>query len=441
MGSPYRNSRPPSPDRIPLTPRSSTDSLPPSTTPSSSSDTQHPQQKQLPTKLIRLNTNDSSYSDSEEEYRDGEPRLSLYDASWSEEPSSSNGGGGGGGERRSSFDRQRDRRRRNRRIYGGGRHRHSPGDQESEDEDDGGGGDEDMGVGEVAGLITAGTLSPLPLLVPYACFTLTPALFVPLLALSGILAWASAVALGVQGRYVGARSYPGLASAVFPHRFKLHLLGEFLASSFVLGGSIVRTTLGVVAGAEVVVDLVVPERRRRDWERTVAVGVISLIWVSYSSLSLPLMISIYSPRFRNIARRPLDSTTTTSTSRPIQPILESNSPPLLSTRLDLFPLTPTSPPLDFPSPLALARFTSQTPLDRTSPPPFLFLRIRFLATRITHPRYPPKTSQSRFLFLPQLTSIHSPDFFRPIPCSNRRRRCFTMACDPPHSLFTQFDKS
>lgn len=76
------------------------------------------------------------------------------------------------------------------------------------------------------------------------------------------------------------RSYPGLASAVFPHRFKLHLVGEFLASSFVLGGSLVRTTLGVVAASEVVVDLLVPERRRRDWERTVAVGVISLIWVS-----------------------------------------------------------------------------------------------------------------------------------------------------------------
>jgi hypothetical protein len=80
--------------------------------------------------------------------------------------------------------------------------------------------------------------------------------------------------------YFPGRSYPGLASAVFPHRFKLHLVGEFLASSFVLGGSLVRTTLGVVAASEVVIDLLVPERRRRDWERTVAVGVISLIWVS-----------------------------------------------------------------------------------------------------------------------------------------------------------------
>lgn len=78
------------------------------------------------------------------------------------------------------------------------------------------------------------------------------------------------------------RSFPALASGVFPHRFKLHKLGEFLAAAFVLGGSIVRTALGVVAAAEVVVDLLVPERRRRDWEREIAVGVISLVWVSSS---------------------------------------------------------------------------------------------------------------------------------------------------------------
>lgn len=52
-----------------------------------------------------------------------------------------------------------------------------------------------------------------------------------------------------------------------------------------------RTTLGVVAAAEVAVDLVVPERRRRDWERTVAVALISLVWVSRSRsplLPIPL---------------------------------------------------------------------------------------------------------------------------------------------------------
>ncbi|GAA6020485.1 hypothetical protein JCM11491_001369 [Sporobolomyces phaffii] len=246
-------------EQIALTPRSSTDSLP----------TRSPPAASPPSRLIRIDTRVGDDQDDGDGH--DHPRLSLYDASWPEDPDDP---------ARDSAELKRDRRRRNRRIYGGGRHRHAGDhDVEQDDEDDGGGGNEDMSVGEVAGLIVAGTLSPLPLLVPYACFTLTPAWFVPLLALSGVLAWASAVALGVQGRYVGARSYPGLASAVFPHRFKLHLVGEFLASSFVLGGSIIRTTLGVVAASEVVVDLLIPERRRRDWERTVAVGVISLLWL------------------------------------------------------------------------------------------------------------------------------------------------------------------
>ncbi|GAA5875886.1 hypothetical protein JCM1840_002964 [Sporobolomyces johnsonii] len=189
--------------------------------------------------------------------------------------------------------RDRDRRKRNRRVYGGGRHRHAAGDSDDDDddEDSGGGGTGDMGVGEVGALVLAGALSPLPLLLPSACYALSPALFVPLLAISGALGWASAVIVGVEGRYVGARSYPALASAVFPHRFKLYRLGELLASAFILGGSIVRTTLGVVAGAEVTVDLLVPERRRRDWERTVAVGVISAIWL-FVPLFLPPLLRL-----------------------------------------------------------------------------------------------------------------------------------------------------
>ncbi|GAA5901479.1 uncharacterized protein JCM6883_000224 [Sporobolomyces salmoneus] len=291
-GSPYRTPKElDTTDRderegFPLTPRSSTDSL------SRNNNTEPPHAR---SKLIRLDSGDSYDDDEEEGGSSQRPRLTLYDASWSEDPTA----GEDNDLDRDSIDRRRERRRRNRRIYGGGRHSHADGaeDGEQDDEDDGGGGNQDMTVGEVAGLITAGTLSPLPLLVPYACFNLTPALFVPLLALSGLLAWASAVALGIQGRYVGARSYPGLASAVFPHRFKLHLVGEFLASSFVLGGSIVRTTLGVVAASEVVVDLVVPERRRRDWERTVAVGLISLIWLVVPLILPPLLrlLGLYDP--------------------------------------------------------------------------------------------------------------------------------------------------
>ncbi|GAA5998936.1 uncharacterized protein JCM10292_005808 [Rhodotorula paludigena] len=141
---------------------------------------------------------------------------------------------------------RRERRRRARRMYGGGRHRHARvfGAEDGEDEaaeDEEGEGEGAItvgdvgGVGEVAGLVMAGS------------------------------------------------SFPALASGVFPHRFKLHKLGEFLAAAFMLGGSIVRTALGVVAAAEVVVDLLVPERRRRDWEREIAVGVISFVWVSSQS--------------------------------------------------------------------------------------------------------------------------------------------------------------
>ncbi|GAA5929835.1 hypothetical protein JCM3775_006567 [Rhodotorula graminis] len=197
----------------------------------------------------------------------------------------------------------REQRRRMRRMYGGGRHRHrglhAPGagwDAESvAAEDDEGEGEgavragEGGRVGEVAGMITAAALSPFPLLLPLACSQLGPALFVPLLFLASALAWLGGVVIGVEGRYVGARSFPGLASGVFPHRFKLHKVGEVLAAAFVLGGSIVRTALGVVATAEIVVDVVVPERRRRDWERGVAVGVVCLTWLLVPLLLRPLL--------------------------------------------------------------------------------------------------------------------------------------------------------
>ncbi|GAA5903459.1 hypothetical protein JCM8208_001925 [Rhodotorula glutinis] len=198
---------------------------------------------------------------------------------------------------------ERERRRRMRRMYGGGRHRHrglhAPGagwDAESvAAEDDEGEGEgavragQGAGVGEVAGMILAASLSPFPLLLPLACSQLGPGLFVPLLLFASALAWLGGVVIGVEGRYVGARSFPGLASGVFPHRFKLHKVGEVLAAAFVLGGSIVRTALGVVATAEIVVDVVVPEHRRRDWERGIAVGVVCLTWLLVPLLLRPLL--------------------------------------------------------------------------------------------------------------------------------------------------------
>ncbi|GAA5993215.1 hypothetical protein JCM10908_004511 [Rhodotorula pacifica] len=212
---------------------------------------------------------------------------------------------------------RREHRRKARRMYGGARHQHSslllhspaaPHDTfdldddplaaaddssfnllvgEEEEQDGSGGAGEHLHLSsssELAGLVLAANLSPFPLLAPYACAQLSAGLFVPLLALAAGLGWLAATVVSIQGRYVGARSYPALASGVFPHRFKLHKLGEFLASLFVLGGSLVRTILGIVASAEVAVDLLVPERRRRDWEREVAVGVVGAVWVSVFEL-------------------------------------------------------------------------------------------------------------------------------------------------------------
>ncbi|GAA6021390.1 hypothetical protein JCM10207_002034 [Rhodosporidiobolus poonsookiae] len=176
---------------------------------------------------------------------------------------------------------RRERRRRERRTYGGARHRHGRGGESEDDDGELDGGEEGgagLGVSEVGAAVMAGTLSPFPLLVPLACARLGPALFVPLLAVATGLAWLSGVVVGAEGRYVGARSFPALASAVFPHRLKLHLLGELLAALFVLAGSVVRTALGVVAAAEVAVDLLVPEQRRRDWERETAVVGICAVW-------------------------------------------------------------------------------------------------------------------------------------------------------------------
>ncbi|GAA5993953.1 hypothetical protein JCM11641_007596 [Rhodosporidiobolus odoratus] len=182
---------------------------------------------------------------------------------------------------------RRERRRRERKVYGGGRHAHG-----GEDDDELEGGEEGSGelsVGEVGGMVLAGSLSPTPLLLPLAAARLGPTLFVPLLALAAALGWLSAVTVGVEGRYVGARSFPALASAVFPHRFKLHLVGELLASVYVLLGSVLRTTLGVVAAAEVAVDLIVPDRKRRDWERLLAVLSVCGAWFLIPLVIPPLL--------------------------------------------------------------------------------------------------------------------------------------------------------
>ncbi|GAA6041786.1 hypothetical protein JCM8097_007160 [Rhodosporidiobolus ruineniae] len=225
-----------------------------------------------------------------------------------------------------SAEHRRERRRRERRVYGGGRHRHGAGRGEEGEYDEGGErGSGDMGVGEVGGLVLAGSLSPTPLLLPFACARLGPALFVPLLALAGLLGWLSALVIGAEGRYVGARSFPALASAVFPHRLKLHLLGELLASLFVVLASLVRTTLDVVAAAEVAVDLVVPEHRRRDWEREVVVVGVCAVWLLVP-LVLPPLLRLLSldPFFPSLC----SSSSSTSPSARYSRLASTSSPDL-----------------------------------------------------------------------------------------------------------------
>ncbi|ORY59013.1 hypothetical protein BCR35DRAFT_309333 [Leucosporidium creatinivorum] len=165
---------------------------------------------------------------------------------------------------------------RNRRVYGGGRH------------GEGLQGGSRTTV-EVAGMILAGTLSPTPLLLPHAAALLGLPLFLPLLFLTGGLSWFAYIVLGVEARYVGSRSWPSLTSAVFPHRFNAHRVGELLASLLVFLGSIARGVLGVVAASEVVIDLFVPAGGRRWWERVIVVGVIALVWVLLPLVFLPLI--------------------------------------------------------------------------------------------------------------------------------------------------------
>ena len=138
------------------------------------------------------------------------------------------------------------------------------------------------------------------MILPHAAALLGLPLFLPLLFLTGALSWFSYVVLGVEARYVGARcvplsttllhalsetrrSWPSLASAVFPHRLKLHRLGEIFASCLVTFVSIARGTTSIVAASEILVDVLLPDGGQRWWERAACSGAIALVWVRYSS--------------------------------------------------------------------------------------------------------------------------------------------------------------
>ncbi|KWU42936.1 hypothetical protein RHOSPDRAFT_35550 [Rhodotorula sp. JG-1b] len=157
---------------------------------------------------------------------------------------------------------------------------------------------------ELAGVVLAAHLSPLPLLAPYACATLSgssssPTFFILLLLLAGTISWlSSALVTPLQARYVGASSFSELAAAVLPHRRPAWLpkSGTTLASLFVLAGSLLRTTMGLVASAEIAVELVrrrvVGPHKGEDgtaWDRAVAVGIIGAVWTLFPFLWSPVL--------------------------------------------------------------------------------------------------------------------------------------------------------
>ncbi|SCV67334.1 BQ2448_5980 [Microbotryum intermedium] len=190
-------------------------------------------------------------------------------------------------------------RKKNRRVYGGGRH----GDALK-------GGS--LGPGEVAGMILASTLSPTPLLMPHAVALLGIGLFLSVLFLTAGLSWFSYVVTGVEARYVGSRcvyekhrlsthdidstipmlcrSWVSLTAAVFPHRARIHKVGEMLASFAVFVGAALRAVLSVVAMSEIMVDLLFPEKKGNLWwQRVIVVCVMGVVWTVLPLVVIPLV--------------------------------------------------------------------------------------------------------------------------------------------------------
>lgn len=80
------------------------------------------------------------------------------------------------------------------------------------------------------------------------------------------------------------RSWPALASAVFPHRFKLHRLGEIGVSLLVIFCALGRSVVSTVISAEIGCDLfysVIGEHRPSS-SRPTAIGLITASWVRRS---------------------------------------------------------------------------------------------------------------------------------------------------------------
>lgn len=160
-------------------------------------------------------------------------------------------------------ERRKRRKRKTRRVYGGGRRMYYA----------------DAGSGAGLGAVGAGRSSPsgtrqhsiletswilfinhispgFVLLIPYA-YSLTGIAFgIPLTAL--LLALGASFAqliLTVEARYVGAGSYPALASATFPQVLKVQYLGEILVNLFVCFVGLARTLIALVISSDLIIQL------------------------------------------------------------------------------------------------------------------------------------------------------------------------------------------
>lgn len=167
-----------------------------------------------------------------------------------------------GGTHESEEERRRRRKRKTRRVYGGGRRMYY---SDVNAGVHGGRGDgvarssvtRQRSIFETSWTLFIYNISPgFVLLIPYA-YSLTGIAFgIPLTVL--LLALGSSFAqlvLTVEARYVGAGSYPSLASTVFPQVLNVQYLGEILVNLFISFVGLARTLIALVISSDLVIQL------------------------------------------------------------------------------------------------------------------------------------------------------------------------------------------
>lgn len=168
---------------------------------------------------------------------------------------------GGVGSAETEEERRKRRKRKTRRVYGGGRRMYYADAGSSAGAGAGGrsslSGARQHSILETSWLLFVSHISPgFVLLIPYA-YSLTGIAFgIPLTAL--LLALGASFAqliLSVEARYVGAGSYPSLASAVFPQVLKVQYLGEILVNLFVSFVGLARALIALVISSDLVIQL------------------------------------------------------------------------------------------------------------------------------------------------------------------------------------------